>query len=260
MNDKIEVFKAVAAITGELAKEGISKGRTNQQQGFKYRGIDDVYAALSSLLAEHKLCILPRITAKEVVERVNAKGTALFYTTVTAEFDIVSAVDGSRHTVSSFGEAMDSGDKSIGKAMSYAYKAMAFMTFAIPTEGDNDPDANCHEVKPQAQQRQAAPKKELTEMQVKYFPRIKAALDTIHGSDTAAKKATIKANTAMSAKDTFPAREGIEDYRTLDGKRLEYLAHALEKLAGKKEVELCAECRQPTTAHAASCPNAQPPA
>lgn len=157
MSNELEVYKSIVAVQGALAKEGISKSRKNQQQGFAYRGIDDVYAALAPLLAENHLCILPRITEKEVVERVNKNGTALFYTTVTAEFDMVSAIDGSKHTVSSYGEAMDSGDKSIGKAMSYAYKAMAFMAFAIPTEGDNDPDANAHEVKPKAT---PAPKKE----------------------------------------------------------------------------------------------------
>lgn len=146
----LEVYKSIVAITGELATQGISKDNTNKQQGFKYRGIDQVYGALSHLLAKHNLCILPRITNKEVVERTSSNGNALFYTTVEAHFDAVSAVDGSKHTVISYGEAMDSGDKSIGKAMSYAYKAMAFMLFAIPTEGDNDPDANTHEVKSKA--------------------------------------------------------------------------------------------------------------
>lgn len=145
----MEVYKSIALVTAALAKTGISKGRTNQQQGFKYRGIDDVYNELATLLAAHNLCILPRMITKEVTERTNAKGTALFYTTIMAEFDFVSSLDGSKHTVSSYGEAMDSGDKSVGKAMSYAYKSMAFMTFAIPTEGDNDPDANSHEVKAQ---------------------------------------------------------------------------------------------------------------
>lgn len=143
-----EVYKSICAVQAALAKTGISKGRTNQQQGFKYRGIDDVYNEIAPLLSANNLCIMPRITSKEVVERTNAKGTALFYTTVAAEFDVVSAIDGTSHTVSSFGEAMDSGDKSIGKAMSYAYKAMAFMLFAIPTEGDNDPDAQTHIVAP----------------------------------------------------------------------------------------------------------------
>jgi hypothetical protein len=66
---------------------------------------------------------------------------------VHAEFDFVSASDGSKHTVSTFGEAMDSGDKATNKAMSAAYKYAAFQAFAIPTEGDNDPDNSTHEVK-----------------------------------------------------------------------------------------------------------------
>lgn len=145
----MEVYKAIAAIQGDLAKEGISKDRRNQQQGFAYRGIDDVYAALAPLMAKYSLCILPRVVTKEAAERTSAKGGVLFYTAVTVEFDLVSALDGSKHTVSAVGEAFDSGDKSIGKAQSYAYKAMAFMLFAIPVEGqDNDPDANSHEVKP----------------------------------------------------------------------------------------------------------------
>jgi hypothetical protein len=43
---------------------------------------------------------------------------------------------------------MDSGDKATNKAMSIAYKNAIFMTFSVPTEGDNDPDAQAHEVSP----------------------------------------------------------------------------------------------------------------
>ena len=67
--------------------------------------------------------------------------------TVEAEFDFVSACDGSKHTVKTYGEAMDSGDKATNKAMSAAYKYAAFQTFCIPTEGDNDADAQTHEPK-----------------------------------------------------------------------------------------------------------------
>lgn len=151
MSEQIEVYKAIAAIQGKLAQAGIQKGRKNQQQGFAYRGIDDVYAALAPLMADHNLCILPRVTDKYAEERKSAKGGVLFYTAVTVDFDLVSAIDGSKHTVTAMGEAFDSGDKSIGKAQSYAYKAMAFMLFAIPVEGqDNDPDATSHEVRPSA--------------------------------------------------------------------------------------------------------------
>ncbi|WP_250522783.1 ERF family protein, partial [Caballeronia sp. ATUFL_F2_KS42] len=82
---------------------------SNAQQGYKFRGIDDVYNALAPILAAHGLCILPRCTERICVERTNAKGTALFYVTVRAEFDFVCAEDGSKHTVTTYGEAMDSG-------------------------------------------------------------------------------------------------------------------------------------------------------
>ena len=143
---EMEVYKAISAVQAALAKEGIGKDQKNAQQGFKYRGIDDVYNSLAPILAENKLCILPRMMSKDVVERPSKSGGVLFYTTIWAEFDLVSSIDGSKHTVSSYGEAMDSGDKSIGKAMSYAYKSMAFMTFSIPTDGENDPDGQTHEV------------------------------------------------------------------------------------------------------------------
>ena len=142
----MSVYKAIACIQGELAKTGISKDRKNDQQGYKFRGIDEVYNALSPLLARHGLCILPRMLSREVVERRNSKGNALFYVTVEAEFDFVCAEDGTSHTVRTFGEAMDSGDKATNKAMSAAYKYAAFQAFAIPTEGDNDADATTHEV------------------------------------------------------------------------------------------------------------------
>lgn len=143
----MEVYKAINEVAAELAQSGISKDRKNVQQGFMFRGIDSVYNHLAPILAKHKLCILPRIISRSVVERVTQKGGALFYVTVEAEFDFVSALDGSKHTVKTFGEAMDSGDKATNKAMSVAYKYAAFQSFCIPTEETSaDPDAETHQV------------------------------------------------------------------------------------------------------------------
>jgi hypothetical protein len=141
------VYQLIAAVTKALAHDGISKSRKNQQQGYSFRGIDDVYNALAPVLAEHELVILPRMLSREVVERTTQKGGVLFNVTVEAEFDFVSAADGSKHVVKTYGEAMDSADKATNKAMSAAYKYAAFQTFCIPTEGDNDADATTHEVK-----------------------------------------------------------------------------------------------------------------
>jgi hypothetical protein len=156
----VNVYQAIAAVMAELSKEGISKDRKNQQQGYAFRGIDDMYNALSPILAKNGLCVLPRVLARETIERQNKNGGALFYTTVEVEFDFVSAEDGSKHTVKTFGEAMDSGDKSTNKAMSAAYKYAVMQAFAIPTEGDNDADAQTHEVAPKATQKPVQPKQE----------------------------------------------------------------------------------------------------
>ena len=142
----MKIYQAINAVQRELAAEGISKSRNNQQQGYKFRGIDDVYNAVSPLLGKHSLCILPRMLSRHCDERTNSKGTALFYVTVEAEFDLVAAEDGSKHTIRTFGEAMDSGDKATNKAMSAAYKYACLQAFSIPTEGDNDADATAHEV------------------------------------------------------------------------------------------------------------------
>jgi hypothetical protein len=144
----MNVYEAINAVQSDLAKEGITKDRRNEQQGYKFRGIDDVYNAIAPLLAKHKLCILPRYISRECTERTTAKGGVIFYATVHGEFDFVSALDGSKHTVTTYGEAMDSADKATNKAMSAAYKYAAFQAFAIPTEGDNDADAHHHEVAP----------------------------------------------------------------------------------------------------------------
>lgn len=147
-----KVYEAIAGVMADLAKTGISKDSTNSQQNFKFRGIDAVYNALATKLAVHKLCILPRVLSREVTEKQTRSGGALFYTVLDVEFDFVSAEDGSKHTVRTIGEAMDSGDKSTNKAMSAAYKYACIQAFCIPTEGDNDADGTTHEVMSKAQQ------------------------------------------------------------------------------------------------------------
>lgn len=148
MSEK-KVYAAISSVAREMATTGISKDRRNQQQGFNFRGIDQVYNALAPALVNHGLLILPRITERTVTERVNQKGTVLFYVVVKAEFDFVSTEDGSVHTVTTYGEAMDSGDKATNKAMSIAYKYAAFQAFCIPTEETAvDADAEVHSVRP----------------------------------------------------------------------------------------------------------------
>jgi hypothetical protein len=138
----MKVYEAIRNVATLMGREGIGKGRKNSQQGYNFRGIDDVLNALSSALNESGLVILPRVIERTVTERETKNGGALFYVCVKVEFDLVASEDGSKHTVVTYGEAMDSADKATNKAMSAAYKYLALLTFCIPTESSADTDAD----------------------------------------------------------------------------------------------------------------------
>jgi hypothetical protein len=139
------VYRAIHAVLSDIGRVGITKDRRNQQQGYQFRGIDDMYNALNPLFAVHGLMILPRMLERSQEERQTASGKPIFYVAVKAEFDFVAIEDGSVHTMCTYGEAMDTADKATNKAMSAAYKYVCMQAFAIPTEGDNDADSTTPE-------------------------------------------------------------------------------------------------------------------
>ena len=143
-NEKI--YHVINAVQSALSKSGISKDQTNAQQGYKFRGIDDVLNTLSPLLAEHKLLILPRMVSRQCEQYKNAKGNPVFHVLLEAEYDFTAVEDGSLKTIKVFGEAMDSSDKATNKAMSAAYKYAVIQAFAIPIEGEMDADSETHEL------------------------------------------------------------------------------------------------------------------
>ena len=138
------IFEAMAAVMEDV--EAIGKDKTNAQQGFNYRGIDQVYNDLHPILAKYKIFTTPKVLANEREERTTTKGGTLFYSRVTMQYTFWTA-DGSSVECSVIGEGMDSGDKATNKAMAVAHKYALLQTFCIPTEDMPDPDAQTHEVK-----------------------------------------------------------------------------------------------------------------
>lgn len=155
------VFTKIKRVTAVMAGEGISKDSKNASQGYAFRGIDSVYNALSRVLSDIGLVIVPSYSIIKDEWRESKTGGWLHYVGVQGDYAIYSADDGSSVSASFTGEAMDSGDKATNKAMSAAYKYLCLQLFCIPTEGDNDADAQTHEVK--------APPKELTPQEARAF-------------------------------------------------------------------------------------------
>jgi hypothetical protein len=137
------IFEKMVAILQDI--EAIGKNSKNEQQGFKYRGIDDVYNAVNPLLAKHGVFMSAQILDKSREERTTSKGAVLAFTSLRMRYRF-TASDGSFVETEVEGEGMDSGDKSSNKAMSVAHKYALLQAFCIPTRDLDDPDAETHEV------------------------------------------------------------------------------------------------------------------
>jgi hypothetical protein len=140
--------KIYGAITGIMSDVGaIGKDSVNEQQRFRYRGIDAVMNALQPAFIKHGVFVYPEILEHAREERDNTKGTHLIYSVIKVAYHF-TATDGSEVVVTVIGEGMDPGDKATNKALSIAFKYACFQLFCIPTEEMKDPDAETHEVLP----------------------------------------------------------------------------------------------------------------
>lgn len=136
------VYPAIRGVMQAMGHNGIAKNHRNKEQRFDFRGIDDVYGALNKALVDNDLLMLPRVVERTLTQRQAKSGGTLFCVALKLEIDLVSVADGSKHTISAYGEGMDSGDKATSKAESIAFKYAAFQTFCIPVDGIPDADAD----------------------------------------------------------------------------------------------------------------------
>ena len=138
--------KIYAAIAGVINDIGVvSKDKVNKQQGFKYRSVDDVYSVLNPALAKNKVFILPEIMEEHREIGTSKSGGRVVSVILKMKYTVY-AEDGSHIETILKGEAMDTGDKAINKAMAIAYKYLCFQLFCIPVEDMADPDAEIHDM------------------------------------------------------------------------------------------------------------------
>lgn len=143
--EKEKIFGAINAVMEDVGAVG--KNRTNEQQRYQFRGIEDVMNALSPAFIRNKVFCAPCVKKKEREERKTSKGGNVIYTIVEVEYTFFSSEDGSSIKVTIFGEGMDTGDKSMNKALSAAFKYVCFQLFCIPTEELHDTEEDHYEVK-----------------------------------------------------------------------------------------------------------------
>lgn len=216
----------------------ITKDRINQQQGFKFRGIDDVYNELHDILARHRIFTIPEVLEDRTEERTTRNGSALIYRILTIKYTFF-ADDGSNVSCIVIGEGMDSGDKASNKAMSIAHKYALFQTFLIPTEEEKDPDAEAHEVLPKPAQKESIKKDETIKESIKdetdYRGEIIRMLEEMWGGDKNSMGQALKAVTGFQGKKGWV--EGTDDVFALKDRRNEKGASQLTIAYGKVKKE-----------------------
>lgn len=141
------VFAAIAAVMRDVMP--VAKDKENQQQRYKFRGVDDAMSAMAGPMRAHGLFILPSIAAHQAERR----GEKMTHVNITMRYHVYGPA-GDCLTAEVPGEASDFADKATNKAQSAALKYLLFTLFMIPVDGrsidDGDRD---HPVEPTPEHR-----------------------------------------------------------------------------------------------------------
>jgi hypothetical protein len=147
---------AVLADTQPVEKNGM-----NQQQGFKFRSIDDTVASVRKALIKHNVAIVPDVVNSEKSTYQTKSGAVMNVSDVLVNYSFI-AEDGSSVVATMAGQASDSGDKAVSKALSMAFKYLCFQTFLCGTDGDPDAEVAPEAVTPAQAGLTAADKKRIS--------------------------------------------------------------------------------------------------
>lgn len=153
----MNIYQSITAAMADI--EPIAKGRRNQQQGFQFRGIDDIMNELQPVLKNYGLFVVPEVLSMQREERETKSKSTLLYSILTIKYTFYAS-DGSSVSAVVIGEGMDSGDKASNKAMAVAMKYALLQVFCIPTEDAKDPDEESHQVVTNQPQQKPAPQQQ----------------------------------------------------------------------------------------------------
>jgi len=171
MTEKLNLHQKLLAVRRQVT--GLSKdGRSSFGDKFKYVSSNNILSMLRPLMDEQGIVLTSRITSTHLLDKWReGKEQKEHMTEVWVEFTWTDADNPTDRIVCEwYGQGLDTGEKGVGKALTYAEKYFLLKQFQIPTDED-DPDAghqngNGNAAKPPPQQQPTvpphAPKYELT--------------------------------------------------------------------------------------------------
>lgn len=157
------IYKQISLVMKDM--EPIAKSRFNEQQRYKFRGIDDIYNEIQDIMAKHGVFTVPTVISSESVVGQTKAGSNNYTRILTIDYAFF-AEDGSSVTARVVGESSDMADKATNKAMSAAHKYCLLQVFCIPTEdpkdSENDQPAS-HVGRDEPNRQQASPQSRPTQ-------------------------------------------------------------------------------------------------
>jgi len=125
----------------EVRKEVPYLQKESKGYQFNYTGSSLVLGSLKTKMDELGLLLIPRVVSKEVSEHITKNDGKEYFTELCLEFTWVNAENPEEIIVCAwYGQGLDSGEKGVGKAMTYAEKYFMLKFFNIATDKD-DPDS-----------------------------------------------------------------------------------------------------------------------
>lgn len=166
MSEAKAIYAALAKVMAEVGAVG--KAKKNVQQGYQFRGVDDVVAHVQGVMAECGVVCVPRVVEREREMIPTKSGGSMASVRLLVEHTFY-ATDGSSVACVTLGEAMDSGDKASNKAMSAALKYALTETLLIPTyEVDRDTEESSPQMAgPPTRQAPPSPPRNVVQMPAK---------------------------------------------------------------------------------------------
>jgi len=113
--------------------------KENQGKQYNFVSSSQTLGAVRKKMDDAGLLLIPRVVSHEVIESRTKSGAASFFTTLAMEYTWLDVESGETLACSWCGQGVDSGEKGIGKALTYAEKYFFLKFFNIATDKD-DPD------------------------------------------------------------------------------------------------------------------------
>ncbi|UTN92131.1 ERF family ssDNA binding protein [Streptomyces phage HFrancette] len=143
--DAPRVFTAIAAVMRDAMPVG--KNQRNEQQNYKFRGIDDVMSAMAGPMRKHGVFILPTIA-----DHTQQRDGKMTRTVITMRYSVYGPA-GDCLVAEVPGEAFDFADKATNKAQSAALKYLLFTLFMLPVDGRSIDDGDRDHSEPSPEHR-----------------------------------------------------------------------------------------------------------